>query len=268
MIIEVLDQMRRKVRLEHPARRIVSLVPSQTELLADLGLREELLGITKFCIHPEEVYKEKTKVGGTKNFHLDRIGELKPDLILGNKEENYQAGIEALEKDYPVWMSDIQNLEDALDMIQAVGYLGDRPAAAARLIKEIRAKFAQIPVFPKEKQPRVLYLIWRKPYMAAAGGTFIDAMLQLGAWSNVLAQESRYPEVSPSQIGELAPDYIFLSSEPYPFRQKHVEELEQVCPQAQVVLVDGELFSWYGSRLLHTAPYFGQLHKALVAPTS
>ncbi len=263
MAIEVIDQMRRVVRLEHPARRMVSLVPSQTELLVDLGLEPALVGITKFCVHPPHLLKEKTKIGGTKHFHLDRIAALQPDLILGNKEENYQDGIEALAQDYPVWMSDIHHLEDAWEMIRAIGILGGKEAAAEGLGEEIRAKFAQLPLIPAKKRQKVLYLIWRKPYMAAAPSTFIDTILQAGGWDNVLSEETRYPEISPEQLQDLQPDCIFLSSEPYPFQEKHIQELRGLCPNAQVVLVDGELFSWYGSRLRYTAPYVQKLQKQL-----
>src|ERR1700741_1030662 len=117
------DQMNREIELKGSPKRIISLVPSQTELLWHLGLREELVGITKFCVHPEEMFHTKPRVGGTKKFDLKKIAELKPDLIIGNKEENEQVQIEELMKQYPVWMSDITNLDQALDMISRVGAL-------------------------------------------------------------------------------------------------------------------------------------------------
>src|SRR4051812_11307667 len=117
------DQMGNAVELEGPPSRIVSLVPSQTELLFYLGLDKEVAGITKFCIHPAEMFHSKPRVGGTKKYDFEKIRQLAPDLIIGNKEENEQKQVEELQKLYPVWMSDIRNLADALQMIRSVGEL-------------------------------------------------------------------------------------------------------------------------------------------------
>lgn len=258
-----IDQMQRTVRLEHPPQRIVSLVPSQTELLYDLGLGEEVVGITKFCVHPAAWFHTKQRVGGTKQLHLDKIEALLPDLIIGNKEENEQEQIETLMKKYPIWMSDIQTLEDALQMIQQVGELVDRGAVASDLARTIQYDFDQLlkPVTPI----RAAYFIWRKPYMVAAADTFIHEMLQWAGFQNVFAQQSRYPEITLEDLASAQPDVIFLSSEPYPFKNKHLAEFQQVCQPAVVQFVDGELFSWYGSRLLHSAAYFRTLHTAIAA---
>ena len=127
----IADQMHRKIHLPRfPLRRIISLVPSQTELLYDLGLEEEVVGITKFCVHPPEWFQSKARVGGTKTIHFEKIKALQPDLIIGNKEENEREQIEALAECFPVWMSDIATLEDALDMMLRVGALVDRPEQA------------------------------------------------------------------------------------------------------------------------------------------
>lgn len=236
--------------------RIISLVPSQTELLFHLGLRDEIVGITKFCIHPARLCASKTKVGGTKNFHFDVIAHLKPDLIIGNKEENYQEGIEKLQDNYPVYVSDIYDLTDALHMIQAVGDLVGKSKQATLLNTEIQEAFKQIqPV----SQKSVAYFIWRKPYMAVGNTTFINAMLSHCGFSNVFSALSRYPEVSEELLSKASPAYIFLSSEPYPFAEKHIEEFQAICPEAIIHIVDGEMFSWYGSRLLKAAPYFQSL---------
>lgn len=257
---EVIDQMDRTVRVPSQPRRIVSLVPSQTELLFDLGLGEEVVGLTKFCIHPAGKKKEKTIVGGPKNFHFDTIAGLEPDLILGNKEENYEAGITKLAGQYPVWMSDIQNLADALEMIRQVGAVTARLTEAENLIRKIRQEFASLR--PQRLIPTA-YLIWRNPYMSVGADTFIHGMLQACGLQNVFSQEVRYPEITLETLAKTAPQVILLSSEPYPFQLKHLGEFQTACPGAVVRLVDGEMFSWYGSRLQHAPAFFQNLRAEL-----
>ena len=242
--------------LPYLPQRIVSLVPSQTELLFDLGLGERVVGVTKFCIHPARAVGCVTKVGGTKQFRFDVIDRLQPDLILGNKEENYREGIERLAAQYPVWISDIYTLADALAMINAVGALTGAEAKAMSLTETIYTAFAEV---SPGRPVRVAYFIWRNPWMVAGSNTFIDAMLNHCGFTNVFGHLPRYPEVTEAQLREALPDSLLLSSEPYPFAEKHREELQGMCPGAKVRLVDGELFSWYGSRLLHTPPYLRSL---------
>lgn len=253
--MELTDQMGRTVSIPANPQRIVSLVPSQTELLFDLGLGDRVVGITKFCIHPQQWYKTKARIGGTKNFNFEVIHQLNPDLIIGNKEENYIEGIDLLAKDYAVWMSDIYNLTDAFAMITAIGSLTQTEAKAQELVNVIKQGFEALnPPMPH----RALYLIWRNPYMAAGRNTFIDAMLPYAGFTNIVEDE-RYPQLSPEAIQALAPQYILLSSEPYPFKDKHIAELQTLVPDAKIRLVDGELFSWYGSRLHYAPAYFAKL---------
>lgn len=253
------DQMNRTVRLEHIPRRIVSLVPSQTELLADLGLDEAVVGITKFCIHPERWFRTKTRIGGTKTVNIEKVRTLQPDLIIANKEENTQSDIEALENIAPVWISDIFTLEDSLQMIHEVGKIFGKETQAIALSEDISNSFQQLAEIPKPAR-KALYLIWKDPYLAAAKNTFIDDMLQRCGFENFIS-ETRYPEWTPDP--SQSPDLILLSSEPYPFKEKHIAELQEIYPQANVLLVDGEMFSWYGSRLRESAAYFTNLLKGL-----
>ena len=255
--LTVTDQMGRRVVVPFPPQRIVSLVPSQTELLFDLGLGSQVVGVTKFCIHPLAVRQKAVIIGGTKNFDFEKIALLKPDLILGNKEENYQAGIEQLAAKYPVWLSDISTLPQALDMLRQVAFITGEKERGDRLATEITASFTALKL-PKT-ETTAAYFIWRKPYMVAASGTFIDDMLGRAGFSNAFGHLSRYPEITAAQLAEAAPVRIFLSSEPYPFTEKHLAEFQASCPGAQVQVVDGELFSWYGSRLRASATYFAQL---------
>ena len=257
------DQMGRRVVVPYPPRRIVSLVPSQTELLFDLGLGDNVVGVTKFCAHPARARQQATVIGGTKNFHLEKIAALKPDLIIGNKEENYREGIEELATLYPVWMSDITNLPDALRMIRQVGVVAGAKTRADQVATTITNSFAQLA--PVAQLVPAAYFIWRKPYMVAAGGTFIDDMLVRAGFANVFAFQPRYPEISAEQLATAAPSVIFLSSEPYPFAAKHIAEFQEICPLAHVQVIDGELFSWYGSRLQQSAAYFAELRDALIA---
>ena len=250
--------MNRKVLIDSPPKRIVSLVPSQTELLFYLGLGDQVVGRTKFCIHPADQVKVVTKVGGTKQYHLDKIAELQPDLIIGNKEENDKAQIEALAELYPVWMSDIKNLTDAYEMIESIGSITNTADKALQLNKDIQSRFRQLASIPKDK--KVAYFIWQKPYMVAATDTFIDHLLSQAGFINAFAHLERYPEIELEELVRLAPDLILLSSEPFPFKQKHLDFFQNECPNADVQLVDGELFSWYGNRLLHSAGYFLSLH--------
>lgn len=253
--------MGRRVVVPFPPRRIVSLVPSQTELLFDLELGEKVVGVTKFCIHPAEARMNAAVIGGTKNFNFNKIAALKPDLIIGNKEENYQDGIEQLAASYPVWLSDIGNLTEALEMIRCVGFIVGAKDRGAALAETIAASFTALatPEVSTAAPISVAYFIWRKPYMVAATGTFIDGLLHRAGFTNVFAGLSRYPEIRAEQLTQVAPQRIFLSSEPYPFAAKHVAEFQQLCPAAKIEIVDGELFSWYGSRLLKSAAYFSQL---------
>lgn len=250
------DQMGRIVGSPYPPQRIISLVPSQTELLFDLGLGERVVGITKFCVHPEEWFRTKTRVGGTKKVDLERVRALQPDLIIGNKEENERADIEALQAEFPVWMSDVRDLEGALDMIRRVGELTGTGSNAEVMANEIAAGFARLA--PVTEGRRVAYLIWRDPWMAAGSDTFVHDMLRRCGHTNAFADRSeRYPEVSASRLAAADPDLILLSSEPYPFKEKHIAELNMVAPGTPVRLVDGEMYSWYGSRLLLAPAYFG-----------
>lgn len=249
-----IDQMRRTVEVNSTVLRIVSLVPSQTELLVDLGLREKLVGITKFCIHPPELRKEVQLIGGTKNAKIDLIRSLNPDLIIGNKEENNQTDIEQLEQEFPVWMSDIFNLEDALEMLDKIGELTGTQQKAAELRFAIEKNFESLNPL-KSTGKSVLYLIWKNPYIAAGKNTFIDSLLETLGFENAMNQD-RYPEVNLETVN---PDFVFLSSEPYPFKEKHIDELQKQFPESRIVLVDGEYFSWYGSRLLGAPAYFLEL---------
>jgi ABC-type Fe3+-hydroxamate transport system substrate-binding protein len=263
------DQLGNGVWLPAPPRRVVSVVPSQTELLFDLGLSEYVVGITKFCTRPAAWRQEKKRVGGTKNLDLAAIEALAPDLIIANKEENTKSEIEALRQKYPVWLSDIYDLPDALTMIKSVGSLWqsqDIKQRASALADDIGRNFAAIA--QNEKKPlRAAYFIWREPFMVAASETFITDMMQRAGFRNAFGALSRYPVLSAEEIQKADLDVILLSSEPYPFAAKHVAEFAELCPNTPIEIVDGELFSWYGSRLQYSPAYFADLYARVATQT-
>jgi ABC-type Fe3+-hydroxamate transport system substrate-binding protein len=259
-----IDQMGREISINFPPKRIISVVPSQTELLFDLGLDKEIIGLTKFCIHPIEKFAERTKVGGTKKLNIDLIKDLKPDLIIGNKEENTQSDIEELAAGFPVWMSDIFTLDDAMKTIGQIGELVDREPEASYLNHLISAGFNDLKTLALQHHvdKKVAYLIWRKPYMAAGKNTFINDILLINGMTNVITQE-RYPSVTLAELKTLNCELILLSSEPYPFGEKHIEEIQAAIPDTKIMLVDGEMFSWYSSRLVKAVQYFFEFQKEL-----
>jgi ABC-type Fe3+-hydroxamate transport system substrate-binding protein len=257
------DQLGRKIDINPNSQlRIISLVPSQTELLFDLGLDEEVVGITKFCIHPKEEVAQKEKIGGTKNLNIEKIRSLNPTLIIANKEENEKQQIEELAKDFPVWISDVIDLQSALEMISTIGKMTGKEKEAEKLNRKITENFSA--PFAPLRLKKAAYLIWQNPLMVAGNNTFINDMLQRCGFKNCFQNlNGNYPEISAAQLQQANPEVILLSSEPFPFQEKHVEDFRKICPAAEIVLVDGELFSWYGSRLLHAPPYFQKLAESL-----
>ncbi len=258
----IFDQLEREIKLDHTPERIVSLVPSQTELLVDLGLEENIVGVTKFCVHPEHLRKIKKVVGGTKKVHYNKISALNPDIILCNKEENTPEMVKELEKICPVHVSDIISLEDAMEVIVQFGEIFGKTDISVSIVKNFNydlSKFRSI-----QKTPRkVIYLIWRNPWMAAGKDTFINTLLELNNWENVVHEnDNRYPEIIIQDLEILNPDLVLLSSEPFPFKEKHIIEIKEHY-KGQVELVDGEYFSWYGSRLIPAIKYFEKLQMKL-----
>jgi ABC-type Fe3+-hydroxamate transport system substrate-binding protein len=249
------DQMGRSVEVPISIKRIVSLVPSQTELLHYFGLENEVVGITKFCIHPDSWFKSKTRIGGTKQLKIDEIIALKPDLIIGNKEENTKDDIEKLEQNgLSVWMSDINSFDEALEMIEQVGLMCGKEQEALKLSTKIIHGFNEISSIGEGRG--LLYLIWDEPSFVVGKNTFIDSIIEKIGFINA-CDLSRYPNLS--ELPNPNPDLIFLSSEPFPFNEQHIEKYQKLFPNSKIIFVDGEMFSWYGSRMLEAVRYFGKL---------
>lgn len=231
---------------DFPYQRIVSLVPSLTELLFDLGLQDQIRGRTRFCIHPKEKVNKIPIIGGTKNPRLPDIVEMKPDFILANKEENRKEDIEVLSSYAKVRVSEISSVEDALLEINTLGNMLGAPEEAHALIKDLAALLDNRP----EVEPlSVAYLIWKDPWMSIGHDTYIHDVLQRWQLTNVYGHSTRYPKTTVDELATKNPDVVLLSSEPYPFKEKHISEVRDACPAAKIKLVNGEWFSWYGSRM-------------------
>lgn len=258
-----IDQLGRSIEIKQTPKKIISLVPSQTELLFDLGLDEEVIGITKFCIHPQHWFKTKTRIGGTKQLHLDKIKELEPDLIIANKEENVREQIEELANHFPVWISDVNNLNNAFEMMVSIGKITGTETRAQQITDHIKSEFFQLQTTNYKLQ--TCYFIWKDPWMTIGGDTFINNMLGYAGFQNIFEDQKRYPEISLKHLQTVNCQLLFLSSEPFPFNQKHLEELQPLLPQTKMILVDGEMFSWYGSRLLKAPAYFQQLQNQVLS---
>lgn len=235
--------------------RVISLVPSITETLFDLGLTtDEIVGRTKFCIHPKELVDNVEIIGGTKNLNIEKIKSLKPDLIIANKEENVKEQVEELMIDYKVLLTNIETLEDNYYLIKQLGNLFGKEDRAQLFNLKTYEAFD----FPKaEKRLKVAYLIWKNPYMTVGGDTFISRILEELGFENFFKNKKRYPEVQLEDLKEA--DLIFLSSEPFPFKEKHIAEIQNICVNQKIRIVDGEAFSWYGTHLAKCREYYRQL---------
>lgn len=264
-MLTIKDPLGTSFELETAPTRIVSLVPSLTETLYDLGLEDRIVGITKFCVHPIHFKFTKKIIGGTKKVHFEKIKLLQPDFIIANKEENTEEMVMNLRKICPVWVTDISTIADVIQTIADFGQLFNCRTEARKWIDKIA--FAQnnfeqyIKNIPTQK---TVYFIWKNPFMVAGSGTFIDQLLQLNHFENCFKSQNRYPEIDVKVLEtEHDPDLVLLSSEPYPFKDEDAFEIGRFTHHAKTVFVDGEMFSWYGTRLHHAFAYFRQLQERL-----
>lgn len=255
------DQLNRDIHLKETPSRIISLVPSQTELLCDLGLESRLVGVTKFCVHPHHVKTHVAVVGGTKQIHLEKIKALNPDIILCNKEENTKDIVEQCEQICSVHVSDIYDIQDSLELIEQYGSMFNCKTQALSIINTIKSELSSFRRFIEDKPTlKTVYFIWKNPWMVAGNNTFISYLLQLNKFQNVFISHTRYPEIElKDAVTHNNVDLVMLSSEPFPFKDTHKKELQEFYPNATVMLVDGEMFSWYGSRLTKAFAYFKTL---------
>lgn len=241
-------------------KRIISLVPSLTELLFDLGLKDQLVGRTRFCVHPKDEIQDIEIIGGTKNPNIEKIRDLDPDFILANKEENRKEDVAELSKQVNVMVSEIDTVNEALFAIHEIGELLTRKKEAEKLISETTALLDQK---PKSRLLSVAYLIWKDPWMTIGNDTYIHDVLANYELENVFGNQTRYPKTSLEELAVKNPDVILLSSEPFPFKEKHIAEIRKVLPSAKIELVNGEWFSWYGSRMLKAFEWMNEWRKSI-----
>ncbi len=255
------DQIGREIDISNAPQRIICTVPSLTEYLFDLGLQENIVGVTKFCIHPKSLTKKVEKIGGTKNLNLDIIKELSPDLIIANKEENNKDQILALANEFPTLITNIKNLKSSLEGLHLIAQATHRLQKGSEIINIIKEQ-KNLFDFKKYMDLKVAYLIWKGPYMTVGNDTFIHDILEQTGFTNAFANRERYPQISIAQLKSCNPDLIMLSSEPFPFKEEHGREISRDidCP---IILVNGEYFSWYGSRMIFAFKYIDDLRKEL-----
>ena len=253
--MDFFDQLGRTIVLREPPKRIVCLVPSITEFLVTIGLEKNIVGITKFCIHPSHIKQKSLVVGGTKNIRIEKIKELNPDLIIANKEENTKEDIHKISEYFPVWITNVTDFDSAIDMMRGLGSILDCFPKSNELCEKLIKDFSILENSFKDRKSTVLYLIWKKPFMSIGSDTFIHSMLLKAGFDSVTKHLTRYPVVDEN----VSPDLVFLSSEPYPFKEKDVKEIQNVYPNSKLLFVDGEMFSWYGSRMLLFPSYIQQL---------
>lgn len=235
--------------------KVVSLVPSITEALFDLGLTEnEVIGRTKFCIHPEDSIKNVAIIGGTKNINIDKIKALQPDLILANKEENIKEQVEALMDDFKVLVTNVETIEDNYYLLKTLGNTFNKEERA----QQFNLKIYDILEQAKLDSPvKTAYLIWKNPYMTIGSDTFIHRILSEIGFENIFKDKTRYPEIQMEDLADA--EVIMLSSEPFPFKEKHIEEMKAFYPDKKIMIVDGEAFSWYGTHIAKCGDYFKEL---------
>lgn len=240
---EFSDQLGNIVSIPRNPQRIISLVPSITEFLYALGLGDRVVAITKFCIYPDEWYVSKPRIGGTKTPDIDKIRALKPDLIIGNKEENRQEDIAALGEFAPVWMSDVNSIQDMYSMLTSLGEILGLEEESLGWITRWKTYFEENK--NKGQGKKALYFIWKAPEMVVGKDTYINAYMKAIGYVNCVELE-RYPMLS--DLDELNPDVVLLSTEPFPFKETDFGYFQERFPSAQIMLVSGEEFSWYGVR--------------------
>ena len=242
-------------------KRIISLVPSISALLHYLQLDQETIGITKFCTIPETWKQRKAIIGGTKNINIEKVRTLNPDLIICNREENLKPQIELLAADFPIWLTDVKNLEDNNQMISDIGKLTGKERESIMLIQQIKNSFLEDRNRPRKH--RAAYLIWKEPFMTVGGDTFINDMMERAGFDNIFNYKSRYPVIELNDIINHECEILLLSDEPYPFNNDHLNELKKMLPNIDIHLVNGIFFSWYGSEILHSAEYFKEIYNKI-----
>ena len=255
-MIERIDDLLREVRISQPARRIVCLVPSITETLFALGAGERLVGITDYCIHPENQVRSKAKVGGTKNFLVNKVIELDPDLVIANAEENRKHQVDKLEEaGLSVFVTFPKSIDGCLKMIADMASLTGTERAARMILSSIEEARTDALRRGSDQPCRVLCPIWKNPYMTINQDTFVNSVIRNSGGRNIFEDSAdRYPEFSLSEAAARRPDVILLPTEPYHFGEADTADFHEMgtgipaIHNRRIHIVEGELLSWYGPR--------------------
>jgi len=256
----IIDQLNRKVEINEELKNIVSLVPSLTELLFFFGMEGKIKGITSFCSNPPEKVKFVKTVGGPITINYEIIDEISPDLIIAGKSENNKEQIEHLSSKYPVWVSDVKSLEDAFKMIEKIGVICNKSELAYNITQNLSVSFD---LLSEKTNIKVAYLVWEKPFIVAGNNTFVNDILKKTGFINVFKNLEGYPKVTAKELNNCNADFVLLPSEPYPFENHHIDSYKSIIPGAKILLVDGQLFSWYGNRLLVSVNYFKNIKRLM-----
>ncbi|MCP4726215.1 MAG: cobalamin-binding protein [bacterium] len=266
-----IDARGKEVRLPPKPERIVSFICSVTETLFELGLDNRIIGRTNYCIHPAIKVEEVQKIGGPKNPDIDLILSMKPDLLIANIEENEKKDIEILEgSGIPVYVTYPRTVKESRDLIKILGEITGTVDKASLLCEKAGREIESVvqKVKTVSKKPRVVYLIWRKPFMTVNRDTYINDLIDFCGGINIFADSNdRYPVINLEEIIESKPDVIFFPSEPFPFKEKHTREFREfneipAVSNTDLRLVDGEMFSWFGYRIIPGLKYiFTEMHK-------
>ena len=262
--MKVEDALGRQFDFDTAPRRIVSLVPSITETLFAFGLEHEIVGATDYCVHPEDRLARVPRVGGTKNVRVDEVAALEPDLVIANREENRRRNVEALEaRGLRVFVTYVRTLAEAVRDLGTLGRIVRRHAEAAAIARDLDAALGEVGGGPA---PRVLALIWKKPWMTLNCDTFAHDMIVASGGQNAFADaDTRYPRISEAEMAAADPEVILLPTEPYAFCETERRELGSLdCPAARsrrIHVVEGELLSWYGPRMPRALRTFSRLFR-------
>lgn len=237
------DVLGRELKFDGPPKRVVSLVPSLTETLFDLGAGDDVAGITDFCIFPPGL--ALPRVGGTKNPRVDEIRELRPDLVHMNLEENLRRHADAIESFAPVFVSEPKTVEDVIALIAQLGEIHDRRERAAELNASLREELAMMP----KRAFTFACPIWKQPWMWCGGDTYVSRLVEAAGGRNLLAERERYPQLALEDVLALKPDVVFLPDEPYLFT---VEDRQSCLSKGTRVIgpFPGHLFTWHGTRTI------------------
>jgi len=258
----VIDQLNRKIEINNNLNNIISLVPSLTELLFFLKMDEQVKGITNFCVHPSDKLSDKVIVGSPLHVDYEKIEQINPDIIIAGKSENNKNNIEKIAEKYPVWVSDVRSIEDACKMIEKIGMICNQSDLSYNITKNISVGFDSLADKTKIK---VCYLVWEKPFMVAGNNNYINDILKKTGLINVFEHKEGYAKVTAKEMQECQADFVLLPSEPYKFDNSHISTYKNLINKATVLLVDGQLFSWYGNRMLLAINYLKNMKKLMLS---